>query len=318
MEKFVVRMGLRMSNSPLFTVFTASYNRAHTLPRVYQSLKRQTLRDFEWLVVDDGSVDNTRQLVQAWCAEADFPIRYMWQEHAHTKVAFNRGAREARGELFLRLDSDDEALPEALETFKRVWFDIPKADRNRYSAVTALCVDPAGNIVGSRFPADILDSNSIETHLRYRIWGEKWGFQRVDVLREFPFPEDVVGFVPESVVWYRIARKYVTRYVNVPLKIYSPGEDSVTAGLVDVAKRSDGRALFAREVLEHEWRLFAINPLAILKEAFAYTYFSMHLASSQGGKRWPLKGVIPRLLVALMWPVGFVRYHLDNRRSGHG
>lgn len=74
-----------MSNSPLFTVFTATYNRAHTLPRVYESLKRQTLRDFEWLIVDDGSVDNTRQLVQAWCAEADFPIRYLWQEHAHKK-----------------------------------------------------------------------------------------------------------------------------------------------------------------------------------------------------------------------------------------
>jgi len=307
-----------MSNSPLFTVFTATYNRAHTLPRVYESLKRQTLRDFEWLIVDDGSVDNTRQLVQAWCAEADFPIRYLWQEHAHKKVAFNRGVREARGELFLTWDSDDEALPEALDTFKRVWFDIPKDDRDRYSAVTALCVDPAGNIVGSRFPADILDSNSMETRLRYRIRGEKWGFQRVDVLREFPFPEDVVGLVPESVVWYRIARKYLTRYVNVPLRVYHPGEDSLTAGLSDFQARSDGRTLLAREILEHDWKWFLVNPLAILKEAIAYTCFSMHLASSQDGKRWPLKGVVPRLLVALMWPLGFVRYHLDNRMSGRG
>jgi glycosyltransferase involved in cell wall biosynthesis len=307
-----------MSTAPLFTVFTPTYNRAHTLPRLYASLQRQTCRDFEWLVVDDGSVDNTRQLMQAWSAEADFPIRYIWQEHAHKKVAFNRGVQEACGELFLTLDSDDEALPEALDTFKQVWEDIPKNDRYRYSAVTGLCVDPAGNIVGSRFPTDILDSNSIETALRYRIRGEKWGFQRVDVLREFPFPEDVVGLVPESLVWYRIAEKYLTRYVNVPLRVYHPGQDSLTAGLSDSRMRSDGRTVIARDILEHHWRWGVVNPLAILKEAVAYTYFSMHLASSQGGKRWPLQGVVPRLLVALMWPVGFVQYHLDNRRSGRG
>ncbi|MDD5631285.1 MAG: glycosyltransferase family A protein [Methylococcales bacterium] len=304
-----------MSSSPLFTVFTATYNRAYILSRVYESLKRQTLRDFEWLIVDDGSSDNTRQIVQAWCAEANFPIRYLWQENAHKKVAFNRGVREANGELFLALDNDDEALPEALATFKRIWFDIPDSDRNRYSAVTGLCIDPAGNIVGDRYPDDILDSTATELALRYRISGEKWGFQRVDVLREFPFPEDVVGWVPESIVWNRIARKYLTRYVNIPVRIFYPGGLSSDP---DGAKRSDGRTLLARETLEYDWKWIFVNPLAILKEAVAYTFFSMHLAASQDGKQWPLKGLIPRLLVALMWPAGFVRYHISKWMSRHG
>jgi glycosyltransferase involved in cell wall biosynthesis len=301
-----------------FTVFTPTYNRAHTLHRVYNSLLAQTFRDFEWLVVDDGSSDNTRQIVEAWCAEANFPIRYFWQENAHKKVAFNRGVREARGELFLTWDSDDEAVPEALATFKRIWLDIPNEDRNRYSAVTVLCADPAGNIVGDRYPDDVLNSNSIETMLRYRISGEKWGFQRVDVLKEFPFPENVVGLVPESVVWHRIARKYLTRYVNVPLRVYHPGEDSLSSGFVDYRARSDGRTLLARETLEYDWKWILVNPMAILKEAVAYTCFGMHLAASQDGKQWPLKGLIPRLLVALMWPAGFVRYHLSNWTSRHG
>lgn len=304
--------------SPYFTVFTPTYNRAHLLHRVYNSLLAQTFRDFEWLVVDDGSSDNTRQIVETWCAEANFTIRYFWQENAHTKVAFNHGVREAYGELFLRLDSDDEALPEALSTFKRIWLDIPDADRNRYVGVTGLCVDPAGNIVGDRYPDDILDSTSTETMLRYRIGGEKWGFQRVDVLKEFPYPEDVVGFAPESIVWTRISRKYLTRYVNVPLKIYFPGEDSVTNALPDLVKRSDGRTLLAREILEYDWKWIFVNPLAILKEAVAYTCFGMHLAASQDAKKWLLKGLIPRLLVALVWPAGFIRYHLSNWTSRHG
>ncbi|MGH8523299.1 MAG: FkbM family methyltransferase [Gammaproteobacteria bacterium] len=76
-----------------------------------------------------------------------------WQANAHKKVAFNRGVREARGELFLNGDSDDEALPEALSTFKRLWFDIPKIDRDRYSAVTALCVDPPLEVVSRESPS---------------------------------------------------------------------------------------------------------------------------------------------------------------------
>jgi glycosyltransferase involved in cell wall biosynthesis len=298
-----------------FTVFTPTYNRAHTIARVYESLKRQTFRDFEWLIVDDGSTDNTRELVENWQKENLFSIRYFWQENAHKKTAFNLGVREAQGELFLSLDSDDEALPNALETFNRIWLDIPADERAGFSAVTALCIDPDGKVVGNRFPSDILDSDSLETFFRYDIKGDKWGFQRTDVLREFPFPIDVNGLVPESVVWFRIARKYKTRYVNIALLVIHPGEDRITVNLSNISSRSDGRTLLAREILEHDWQYIYCNPKAILKEAIAYTYFGKYLAASQSGKRWPLRGLVPRLLVALMWPMGILRYWLETSQG---
>ena len=105
-----------------FTVFTPTYNRAATLPRVYASLRDQTIKDFEWLIVDDGSTDNTREMVTKWQSECkDFDIRYIYQENQHKKVALNRAVAEARGELFIVLDSDDSCVADAVETFQKVW-----------------------------------------------------------------------------------------------------------------------------------------------------------------------------------------------------
>ena len=97
-----------------FTVFTPTFNRAHTLPRVWKSLLQQTFKDFEWIIVDDGSRDNTRDLVSTFRQRSEFPVRYLWQQHAHKKAAYNFAVREARGILFLGFDSDDECVPTAL------------------------------------------------------------------------------------------------------------------------------------------------------------------------------------------------------------
>jgi glycosyltransferase involved in cell wall biosynthesis len=303
---------------PLFTVFSPTYNRAHTLPRVYESLKQQTFRGFEWLIVDDGSTDNTRELVAAWQEESKFPIRYFWQKNEHKKVAFNRGVREAQGELFLTWDSDDEAVPEALEILARHWQSIPPNKKEMFSGVTGLCVDGKGKIVGSRFPTDVIDSDSLEIRYRYRVSGEKWGFQRTDVMRQFPFPENAIGHVPEGVIWSALAKRYKTRFVNDILRVYHAEGDSIMQTGISsggAKKNADGHALWAREVLCNEMRWFFYSPIWFLKMAANFTRFQMHLRRGQPGKRWQLNGVIPRLLVTFMWPVGCARYLTDLVRE---
>lgn len=206
---------------PRFTVFTPTYDRAHTLPRVFHSLSVQTFRDFEWVIVDDGSRDGTRDLVAGWARSAPFPIRYLYQANAGKAAATNAGVVHAHGELFLIADSDDEFLPQALERFAFHWDAIPAAERDRFTGVTALCCDGAGRPVGDRFPVSPLDSDSLELLYRYRVRGEKWGFHRTDVIRRFPFPS-VAGtrHTPEDVVWRAIARRYKTRFVNEVLRVY--------------------------------------------------------------------------------------------------
>ena len=235
-----------------FTVATTTYNRARTLPLVYQSLLDQTYRDFEWVIVDDGSTDDTGTLVANWMACSPFSIRYFYQENMHKKVAFNRAVKEAKGELFLNLDSDDEAVPEALQTFADAWEAIADAERAAFVGVTCLCMRADGTTVGDVFPSDPFDSDTIECSYVLNIRGEKWGFQRLDVLLSFPFPDSVPGLVPEGYVWNQIALEYKTRYINHKLRIYKDTFDSLTRGMkiFDQNQALDGRIYYYKHFLD--------------------------------------------------------------------
>lgn len=306
-----------------FTVFTATYNRAHTLPRLYEALKAQTFRDFEWLIVDDGSTDGTAELVGQWERAGALPIRYVRQEHGHKKAAFNRGVALARGELFLSLDSDDACVPHALERFWFHWRDIPDDQRRRFSAVTCLCQDEAGRIVGDRFPGEIVDSDSLEMRHRYRVRGEKWGFHRTEVLRRFPFPEDVSGHVPEDVVWMAIARQFKTRYVNEPLRIYrvpAPGAGEQISHGVDWRVMAPGHVVWMLSILTVEWPFVRVRPQRFVWAAATLTRFVLHGGRPPRGW-W---GSLPpgaRLLALATAPAGaalWARDHLARMKRGLG
>jgi glycosyltransferase involved in cell wall biosynthesis len=299
---------------PLFTVFTATYNRAHTLARVRESLRSQTFRDFEWLIVDDGSTDDTRRLVDTWIGASEFPVRYLHQPHAGKHVAFNKGVREARGVLFLPLDSDDAAVPQALERFQAHWASIPVEARARFSAVTALCMDDHGRPVGGRFPSDITDSDSLEQYFHYRIGGDKWGFQRTDVLRDFPFPEPPgVSFVSESIVWFAIARRFKTRYVNEHLlRIYHASDAAEPRLSRLTAATAQGRLLFHKAVIEDYLDYATSSPKLILKSLVNYSRYSFTSGIGLRGQVTAMRSVGRKALVLAAVPIGFV-FHMRDR-----
>lgn len=300
----------------LFTVFSPTYNRAHTLHRVYESLVAQTFRDFEWLVIDDGSTDETRSLIEPWRDEANFPIRYIYQENQGKHVAHNRAIEEAKGELFLTLDSDDGCVPEALARFKYHWDRIPQEQKSHFSAVTALCMDQEGRVIGDKFPNHITDSDSLECYYKLRVRGEKWGFQRTDVLRQFPFPTPThwESHIPEGVVWSKIARQYKTRYVNEPLRIYYTGHQSLSNSSNPRKIALAGKMQHTLALNEHiDYVRYA--PVAFLRSAVHYVRFSLHLGETpiqqiRGLNNLPAKGLC---LVAL--PVGVLVYAKDKRRD---
>lgn len=217
----------------LFTVMTPTFNRAHTLTRVYESLKRQTFQSFEWLVVDDGSTDETRERVRAWLETTHFPIRYFYQPNSGKGVCENKAAEVARGRLLAVLDSDDWYVPTALETFAIAWDSIDARERNRFVGIVALCVDPAGAVIGDRFPADVLDTTYTELRGKYRVRGDKAGCARIEIMRQFPFPvfagERALGGPAEGTVYRRIAREYGCRCVNQVVVVKDYQADGLSA-----------------------------------------------------------------------------------------
>ena len=306
-----------MGNSLLFTVFTPTYNRAQTLHRVYQSLLKQTFRDFEWLIIDDGSTDGTRALVDSWKEDTVtwFPIRYIWQQNQHKKTAHNRGVREACGKLFLPLDSDDYCVPNALERLAYHWFAIPEAKRDGFSAVTALCANENGTIVGERFPGKKwIDSDSLEMAYRYGITGEKWGFQRLDVLKRFLFPEEIPGHVPEGIVWSQIARHYKTRFINEPLRTYCQDESGdvqqITKG-GDVKKNAAGHLFWKQRILSDDILYFRYKPINFILDAARLTRFYLHSPPLYRFNYWP-DSALGKVLVAITAPAGFIWYWYES------
>ncbi len=303
-----------------YTIFTPTFNRRHTLPAVFESLLAQTYKDFEWIIVDDGSTDATGELVASWQKRAWFPIRYLYQQNSGKHIAINVGIGEARGELFLTLDSDDRCVPTALARLKYYWDTIPKDQREGFSAVTALCMDEGGQIVGDRFPVNVLDSDPLETQYRYKLKGDKWGFQRTDVFRQFPFLSDSgFSFMLEGIVWNAIARRYKTRFINEALLIvgstYQGHELRLSKGRLMDPGYAKGMALWHAGVLNNDIKWFWHAPVKFLRSAVHYVRFSKE-AGPGAWKRhsvvWTLSG---RLLTLFAWPAGQLVCLLDRQRT---
>lgn len=292
-------------DAPFFTVFTPTYNRAHTLHRCYESLKAQTCRDFEWLIVDDGSEDGTATLVAGWQAEGLLPaIRYEPLPHGGAHLAYNHCLRVAAGTMMVKLDSDDGCVPAALERFRHHWESLPETERAGFSGVTALCQDQDGRLVGCEFPASPLDCTAADLDYLYGVSGEKWGFLRLDVLRQFPFPEDCQGhFIPESYLWSQISQRWRTRHVNERLRIYWMDAPSLVHGKPDPARNADGHRRMFGMVLNLEAGYFRHAPLRLLRVAAQFGRFSL-LHGVGLREQWRgLRQGLPRLLWLLALPI---------------
>jgi len=257
-----------------YTVFTPSYNRAHLLPRVYESLEKQSFRDFEWLIVDDGSKDNTAEVVKGLQAKASFPVRYVVKPNGGKPTAVNRGAKEAEGYLLAILDSDDWYVPETLERFLHHWQSIPENARSGFVGVTGLCCFPSGELIGTRFPKDVFDSDAIDLRYRHKVSGEKSGMLSTEILRKYPYPEDLGKYVSESLVWNRIAKNYKTRFINevLTVKEFQPGGITRDGRAIQV-RDTKASLLCAKELMSLNERL----PLKPRVRAYSnYVRHSLH------------------------------------------
>lgn len=214
---------------PLITVLTPTYNRADLLPRLYESLTRQTDMDFEWILVDDGSADDTEAVVQPFLHDAPFAMRYLKKANGGKHTAVNLGVQEARGKLTLILDSDDELPPTSIADVKTMAASVgTKHGDKPLGGVCGYMAHRTGEVIG----APMLEAECDELALRYthHVTGDMCEVFYTRVLREYPFPEiEGERFCPESLVWNRIATRYALH--TFPKVIYT--RDYLDGGLTD-------------------------------------------------------------------------------------
>lgn len=198
-----------LKNAPLITVFTATYNRGHLIQRIYQSLLRQKEFNFEWLVIDDGSQDQTEDLFNDWIGRDNpFEIRYYKQENQGLIRTLNRGIELARGEYFAKIDSDDYVVDEYMENIS-AWTDSIKGVKDVY-AVAGIKVDSDGTPLNGKWPAipkepGYIDATDLQ-RAAYSLDADMCEAWRTDVLKKYPFPVwKSEKFAPEQIVFYQIA-----------------------------------------------------------------------------------------------------------------
>jgi glycosyltransferase involved in cell wall biosynthesis len=308
-----------MCGSPLVTIFTPTYDRAHTLHRVFDSLRVQTLRSFEWLVIDDGSTDDTERMTTDWACAADFPIRYIRQCHAGKHVAHNRALKEARGQFFACLDSDDALPQDSLDRLVALWHTIPMQERSKFYSVGGLCHDQRGRIVGKPFPTEPYDADLREMIFVHDVRGEKWILALTDIMRRYPFPEiSETDFVPEGLVWLDIAKTFKTRWTNYAVRTYYV-DDPQTGGVLSKRMRpgdnAAGRWCYYVWFLNNNMEYFARSPMPFVKAAVMLPIVGRLSKKPLQQTLANVKSLHVKLLVVVALPVSATVYIIDVLRS---
>ena len=234
------------------TVFTPTYNRAHLIENLYRSLQSQTVTDFEWLVVDDGSADGTEALFERWQREENrFAIRYYRKSNGGKCSAINRGLELAEGELFFTMDSDDYLTTDAVEKILRWESELPK---DRTYCGFAGNVSTAPDKVQNRiFAQGFFDGTALD---RYdAVDGERAMVFYTDIHRKYLYPLfKNEKFMTEAVAWNRMARDgYKMRFYNDIIWVYEYKEDGLTrAGRRLFLNNPRGYGLWLREKAEYQ------------------------------------------------------------------
>ena len=234
------------------TVFTPTYNREYLIENLYRSLQRQTVTDFEWLVVDDGSTDGTSAQFARWQEEENpFPIRYYWQPNGGKCSAINRGLELAEGELFFTMDSDDYLTADALEKILRWDAALPKD--HKYCGFAGNLGTAPNETPNRVFDQGFFDGSALD---RYGIVdGERAMVFYTYIHRKYPYPLiENEKFMTEAVTWNRMAHDgYKMRFYNDIIWVYAYKEDGLTrAGNTLFLNNPRGYGLWLREKSKYQ------------------------------------------------------------------
>lgn len=289
---------------PRVSVITPTFNRANLLPRVWKSLKRQNFTNFQWIIVDDGSTDNTQDVVTGF---VDPRITYVYQQNGGVNSARNRGEQEVQAEFVVFLDSDDELYaPNTLETMViAICETVPEIAK-----VCFTVIDSEGGGGLFHMESERMEVDYVDNICEQRFWGEFFPIWRADALNISPWP-DFNGL--EAIRHWRIARHRPSLLIHCPARIYHRNQGDNLTGAASAVQRAPSMAL-AISVLIQENRQGWLDHCPCQLGRYSF-YASMYYALSGAAVkalvnsfdalrwgRWTIRLKCCAVLVSLLLP----------------
>lgn len=230
------------------TVFTPTFNRAYLLPRLYESLCRQSSQDFIWLVIDDGSTDNTKELIETWKLEDKIQIQYHYKENGGMHTGHNAAYRLIKTELNVCIDSDDYMPDDAIEKIMKEWDNI--ADKSNIAGIIGLDADKNGEIIGTKIPENLTKGSLMDLYNKYKVKGDKKLVLRTDIVREYPeYPEyEGEKLVPLGILYMMMGKDYDFVYKNEVYCIVEYQEEGSSQTIFKQYKQSPKGFAYARKI----------------------------------------------------------------------
>ena len=300
-------------NEPKVSVITPVYNRRLELPRAMQSLERQTNLEIEHIIINDGSTEPLDDIVMTYMERVNFPVAYIKKANGGVHTARNAGIKISRGEMMAFLDSDDEFLPDFIQTFLDAWNSIPEEIRGEYRECNAYCVDQNGKRIGKHLPSNInaLPYSTAKEIVNKAKEGEKVGFFKADLMRANPWPEPQgVKVVGEDVIWCTLGSKYKTWFLDDALRVYhTESDDSIVRGPKNQQAFING--LYNSLWFINNGKKFNMSYTKLIYKSCVYAMFKhiLKMKFSYPEYDWAKTGVehfIGKVLQVLLWAPSYM------------
>lgn len=280
------------------TVFTPSYNRAYTLHKCYESLLRQTSKDFTWVIIDDGSSDNTKELVDSWINENKLEINYIYQENQGMHGAHNTAYKNIKTELNVCIDSDDYMPDDAVEKIISFW---NKNKRSDLAGIMALDAYTNGKVIGDKFPNELKESTYFDIYNKYGLKGDKKLIYRSELTIQYPYPIfEGEKYVSLAYKYAKLDSKYKLALMNEVVCNVEYMEDGSSLNMLKQYRRNPKGFAFIR--IDN-----MKNPKASLKFKFKECIHYVSSSFISKNKNY-LKETPCKILTVLAIPAGYVLY----------
>ncbi len=289
---------------PLVSIFIPTYNRAHLIGRALQSIINQDYSNVEIIIVDDGSQDNTYDLISEYKKTFLHQLFYIYKNNGGKHSAFNTALPRLNGEFTIILDSDDKLAPNAILKLIEHWYKIPENIRHMYCGVEGLCAFmESKEVAGNYFPSYVFDSDYISIKNHYNIRGDKKNMIKTSILKQYPYPEfPGETHIRPSLLWKRIAHKYRTRFINEIVQYIEYQSDGLSSDRAKIKNSNiqGYKFYYLEDFNDHQPTL-----QGRLNSAIKYVYYSLqcNIGISQQYKEAKHK-----LTWIFSYPIGYLKF----------